>query len=561
MSATIGALRFTLSADTAEFEKAMKGVEGVMKRAAAIGSAVGTVIGGALTSAFHSLKESISKAIELADRMDELAEMIGLSVEKLSGLRFAADLSGVSMDALTTNLTKLGKAMAESVSEPAGTAARTLQAMGISATDASGQLRPINDVFLDIADKFKTYEDGAGKVALATNLFGRAGAQMIPLLNQGRDGIAQLTEEAAKLGLTLDAKTIKAAAQFNDTMTKIGRIWDGMIMQLTGKLLPLLQHLADKFTGVAAEGGKVEFAITAIVNICKILVAALTVLGTVVESSIITLATLLNALIKLGQFDPKGAFEALQTGFKGVKELITEAKNALADLFTGFNQWQTTVTQGAADTPQRTAPIVASANAIRDAMREWKDEARAALDTVINAPTETFVAKIDAINAALAQGVINQRTYGQMVRKVEEDNRQNITSTASLVASTLTTVFGKSKAAAIASAIINTAVGITNALAKLPPPYSWAQAALIAASGAAQIASIKSSNPGGGGSAPTVSGGGGGEGDATSGAAQQSQMLNINLAPGRYSRDDVVGLIEQINGAVADGAQLVVHAR
>jgi hypothetical protein len=561
MAATIGALKFTLAADTAEFERAMKGVESVMRRAAAIGSTVGTVIGEALTGAFHSLTESIKKAIESADRMDELAEMIGLSVEKLSGLRFAADLSGVSLDALTTNLTKLGKAMSESVSEPAGTAARTLQAMGISATGASGQLRPINDVFLDIADKFKTYEDGAGKVTLATNLFGRAGAQMIPLLNQGRDGIAQLSEEAAKLGLSLDTKTIKAAAQFNDTMTKIGRIWDGLIMQLTGKLLPLLQHLADRFAGVAAEGGKVEFTIAAVVNIAKILVAALTVLGTVVESSIITLATLLNALIKLGQFDPKGAFEQLQTGFRGVKESITEAKNALQDLFSSFNAWQTTVTQGAADTPQRMAPIVASANALRDAMREWKDEARAAMDAIVNAPTETFVAKIEAINAALAQGVINQRTYGQMVRKVEEENRQNITSTASLVASTLTTVFGKSKAAAVAAAIINTAVGITNALAKLPPPYSWAQAALIAASGAAQIATIKSSNSNGGGRAPTVSGGGAGEGEGASDAVKQTLMLNINLAPGRYSRDEVVGLIEQINGAVSDGAQLVVSAR
>jgi hypothetical protein len=38
-------------------------------------------------------------------------------------------------------------------------------------------------------------------------------------------------------------------------------------------------------------------------------------------------------------------------------------------------------------------------------------------------------------------------------------------------------------------------------------------------------------------------------------------MLTVNLAPGRYSRDDVMGLIEQINDAVTDGAQLVVNRR
>src|SRR6185295_16435691 len=192
MSATVAALKFVMGADTAEFERSMKGVEDAMKRAAATGATVGTVIGNALVGAFHSLKESVHKALEAADRMDELSEMIGTSTEKLSALKLAADLYGVSMEALTTNMGKLGKAMTESVSDPASTAARTFAEMGISATDASGKLRPINDVFTDIANKFAGYQDGAAKVTLATNLFGRAGVQMIPILNMGAAGLAQM---------------------------------------------------------------------------------------------------------------------------------------------------------------------------------------------------------------------------------------------------------------------------------------------------------------------------------------------------------------------------------
>ena len=77
MSATVAALKFVMGADTAEFERSMKGVEDAMKRAAATGATVGTVIGNALVGAFHSLKESVHKALEAADRMDELSEMIG----------------------------------------------------------------------------------------------------------------------------------------------------------------------------------------------------------------------------------------------------------------------------------------------------------------------------------------------------------------------------------------------------------------------------------------------------------------------------------------------------
>jgi len=151
-----------------------------------------------------------------------------------------------------------------------------------------------------------------------------------------------------------------------------------------------------------------------------------------------------------------------------------------------------------------------------------------------------------------------------MVRKVEEENRGAITSTASLMASTLTTVFSKNKAAAIAAAIISTAVGISNAMAGPPTgppwPYNMAQAALVAASGAAQIAKISSTSMGGGGSAPTVSGAAaGGGGDA--GQGQAAQMMTVNLHGSRFSRDEVLDLIEQINEARADGAQLVVNRR
>jgi hypothetical protein len=170
---------------------------------------------------------------------------------------------------------------------------------------------------------------------------------------------------------------------------------------------------------------------------------------------------------------------------------------------------------------------------------------------------------MDAIQDALQDGVINQRTYGQMVRKVNDENRAAITSTASLTASTLTAVFAKSKAAAIAAAIISTAVGITNAMAGPPTgppwPYNIAQAALIAASGAAQIATISRTNSSGGGAGASPTVGAGAASAESSAPTSAPQMLSINLSgSGRYSREEVVNLLNEINSAVSDGAQLVV---
>ena len=137
-----------------------------------------------------------------------------------------------------------------------------------------------------------------------------------------------------------------------------------------------------------------------------------------------------------------------------------------------------------AEVPLAVAPIITSTQAIASAMREWKDRQREVLDDLI-AGAAPYIEKLKAIEAALAQDVINQRTRGQLIRRIEQENRAAIGQTANMVGSTLTAVFAKSKAATIAQAIISTAVGISNALAGPPTgppwPFNIAQAALIAA--------------------------------------------------------------------------------
>lgn len=73
----------------------------------------------------------------------------------------------------------------------------------------------------DVAELFSLLPDGANKTALAVKLFGRSGAELIPLLNQGKEGLAEFDKLASDLGLTLDKETGKAAEDFNDNLTKL----------------------------------------------------------------------------------------------------------------------------------------------------------------------------------------------------------------------------------------------------------------------------------------------------------------------------------------------------
>ena len=139
---------------------------------------------------------------------------------------------------------------------------------------------------------------------------------------------------------------------------------------------------------------------------------------------------------------------------------------------------------------------------------------------------------------------------------------------ADTVGQALGTLFKENKAVQIAQTIINTASAIMNAMATLPFPINWAQSAAAAALGAAQIATIASTNPGSSKSIKKSTGGSSGKsapakaGSASSssgGTSSRGQAVNITLVgEGGFNREQVRALIGQINQAVGDGATLRV---
>src|SRR5262249_17363417 len=139
----------------------------------------------------------------------------GVTVEDLSKLKFAAEQSGSSFDGLQTALRGLANNM-EAAAAGSKSQEAAFKALGVSATDASGNLRPMNDVLLDVADKFKTMPDGATKSALAMDIFGRSGLAMIPMLDEGSAGIKAMGDQAQRLGIVFTGEAAKGADEFND---------------------------------------------------------------------------------------------------------------------------------------------------------------------------------------------------------------------------------------------------------------------------------------------------------------------------------------------------------
>lgn len=214
-------------------------------------------LGAAIATAVAGI--SLKGAVDALDRLDDLAEKTGVAVESLSVLRYAAETSGTPLDALAKGMRVLATEMA-SAAGGNKKASATFDALGVDIKKADGTLRSIDDVFLDVADRFSTYTDSAETSALATALFKRSGEELLPVLNLGRAGIETLRSEAEALGVAYGGDLAKSAAEFNDNLKRLEFAAEGAAAVLVKTLLPAINIVAKAFidarrnnTGVAHE--------------------------------------------------------------------------------------------------------------------------------------------------------------------------------------------------------------------------------------------------------------------------------------------------------------------
>lgn len=239
----IAKLSVALAMDTSGLEKGAKKSESILNKLAnfLVGPAGIAAMAGTATAMLIKLGKA---SIDTADEISKAAQSIGIGTEELSRLRYAADISGTSFEQLTKGVGRLSRNMndaARGLKAPA----RAFNELGIEVKNSDGTLRTASEVIGDLADKFAGMEDGAKKTALAQEMLGRAGADMIPFLNQGRDGIQQLTDEADRFGVVIDEETGRKAEEFNDNLSRLGGVFNAVGTRLAAELLPQLLSFTD----------------------------------------------------------------------------------------------------------------------------------------------------------------------------------------------------------------------------------------------------------------------------------------------------------------------------
>lgn len=213
-----------------------------------------TAITVSATAAAAALVGAVKSAADYGDQLDNMSQRTGVAVEELSKLQYAAKLSDTSSEALGKGIGNLSKLMVAAAGG-AEESSKLFEKFGINLRNADGTIRGTSDVLYDLADVFATMPEGPQKTALAMEFFGKKlGQELIPLLNQGSEGLKAMADEAERLGLVLNAEQAKAAADFNDNLDRLAASSKGAAVSIGNALIPALNELFTRFNDMNQAG-------------------------------------------------------------------------------------------------------------------------------------------------------------------------------------------------------------------------------------------------------------------------------------------------------------------
>jgi len=193
---------------------------------------------------------------QFATQIDNLAKAssrLGLTVNQIQSLQFAASQTGASAEELEKGLTRFSRNISEA-STGIGTGVKAFEALGISVTNADGSLKPTNELLNEVSDRLSGIKDPADKVRIAFDLFGRSGVNLVNTLQAGSGELNKLRDEFNSVTLQLTSQDAKAVEEANDLFDKLGRTFVSFGQKITSFILPPLARLAKFLTVLVVTG-------------------------------------------------------------------------------------------------------------------------------------------------------------------------------------------------------------------------------------------------------------------------------------------------------------------
>ena len=260
----------------------------------------------------------VKGSIDAADAFGKLEIQTGIAANTLQAYVNAGKLAGIEQATIEKGLRRLAQSMREA-DQGVATYKDAFDDLGISVRDTDGNLKTNEQILGEISDAFTKMEDGVTKTAIAMEIFGRSGASMVNLLNNGKASLEEFNFEVSE-------NFAQNAEYFNDQLTMIGFKAEGFSKELTDSLLPSLNNLAEMFRDINTEGKDLEILFKGLELTIETLAATVFTMYKGFESVGLYLIAIFETLNKLSKGDFKGAGERIQKYFV---DTWKDAKNSL----------------------------------------------------------------------------------------------------------------------------------------------------------------------------------------------------------------------------------------
>jgi hypothetical protein len=197
-----------------------------------VGQAVGNTLG-----------KMLQDTIDTAEGFRKLNERTGASVEFLSGFTEAADDMFIKSETVSASLSIFAKKLGgvedamDGSGISAGAFSKKLQEIGVNSDN-------VEEALLTVADRFAAMKDGTEKSALAVQLFGKQGLELIPILNKGRAGINEMSAAAKEMGLVMTGETIEAVKEMKRNQDELNDTVEGFARRLAMGVIPELNKFS-----------------------------------------------------------------------------------------------------------------------------------------------------------------------------------------------------------------------------------------------------------------------------------------------------------------------------
>lgn len=207
---------------------------------------------GAALAAYFGAR-AVHGFADQATEIERTAQKLGLSTDAVQEFGHVAQMAGRRLEDFEDAFSTLQERARDALDDPKSDPAHQLEMLGVAATDAAGQLRSGEELFLSVADSLQRMENQTDRVGAVMTLFGDEGRRLLPVLQQGSSGIEEMREQFRELGGGLSRDAIVKGRQTNDALIRMGAVIQSVKGDLAAAFLPAITRMIDLISGGVAK--------------------------------------------------------------------------------------------------------------------------------------------------------------------------------------------------------------------------------------------------------------------------------------------------------------------